>query len=289
MRIVALSAFAGLAGLVAAACGAPPARLVPPPPVNPATAIVGATTLGRHRPRARGQRGHRRARRPNRLRRRRRGVPRAQGARVIDAQGQYLIPGLIDSHVHLLFLVNGSAERGARASTSATCSRRAITTVRDMGTNPGGCCRACRAFDGRPAGLRHAARGRPPLLLQRLAMRRGAHRARRGVPPAAGDDDAVTWGGRRSCSTGTTIPIRWSRGARGAGAMGLKLYAQLDSVIGASASPSPRTAPGMPVWGHAWVQPASVREQATARAWTAWCTPPDWPVSCTPPTSATPS
>ena len=32
-----------LIGLVAAACGAPRAKLVPPPPVNPSTAIVGAT------------------------------------------------------------------------------------------------------------------------------------------------------------------------------------------------------------------------------------------------------
>ncbi|HEY3011315.1 MAG TPA: hypothetical protein VGJ36_01115, partial [Gemmatimonadales bacterium] len=30
-------------------------------------------------------------------------------ARIIDAHGQWLIPGLIDSHVHLLFLTAGSA------------------------------------------------------------------------------------------------------------------------------------------------------------------------------------
>src|SRR3954463_3908146 len=30
-------------------------------------------------------------------------------ARVIDAHGQWLLPGLIDSHVHLLFLTGGSA------------------------------------------------------------------------------------------------------------------------------------------------------------------------------------
>src|SRR6266568_1943206 len=30
--------------------------------------------------------------------------PIPRGARIIPAQGQYLIPGIIDSHVHLLFL-----------------------------------------------------------------------------------------------------------------------------------------------------------------------------------------
>ena len=43
MRTYALPAFAGLVGLAAAACGAPRAKLIAPPPVNPATAIVGAT------------------------------------------------------------------------------------------------------------------------------------------------------------------------------------------------------------------------------------------------------
>ena len=30
-------------GLAAVACGAPPAKLVPPPPVSPSSAIIGAT------------------------------------------------------------------------------------------------------------------------------------------------------------------------------------------------------------------------------------------------------
>ena len=43
MSTYALAAFAGLVGLATAACGAPPAKLIAPPPINPATAIVGAT------------------------------------------------------------------------------------------------------------------------------------------------------------------------------------------------------------------------------------------------------
>jgi imidazolonepropionase-like amidohydrolase len=51
--------------------------------------------------------------------------------------------------------------------------------------------------------------------------------------------------------------------ARKAGAMGLKLYAQMDSVSVRQLTEAAQRA-DMPVWGHAWVQPASVREQATA-------------------------
>jgi imidazolonepropionase-like amidohydrolase len=52
------------------------------------------------------------------------------------------------------------------------------------------------------------------------------------------------------------------RAAQDAGAMGLKLYAQLDSMQVRQLVAAAHKA-GMPVWGHAWVQPASVREQST--------------------------
>jgi hypothetical protein len=45
--------------------------------------------------------------------------------------------------------------------------------------------------------------------------------------------------------------------------MGLKLYAQLDLVSVKKLVAAAHRA-GMPVWGHAWVQPASALEQAAA-------------------------
>ena len=131
MRTYTLSAFAGSVGLLAAACGAPPAKLVPPPPVNPATAIVGATLwdgTGRapvsnavtvvrgERILCAGAAGEC-------------SVP--QGAKVIEARGQYLIPGMIDSHVHLLFLQNGSAVEDLGLDLRDLLAQ-GITTVRDM-------------------------------------------------------------------------------------------------------------------------------------------------------------
>jgi imidazolonepropionase-like amidohydrolase len=49
--------------------------------------------------------------------------------------------------------------------------------------------------------------------------------------------------------------------ARATGAMGLKLYAQLDSNSVRRLVDAAHRA-GMPVWGHGWVQPASALEQA---------------------------
>jgi imidazolonepropionase-like amidohydrolase len=51
--------------------------------------------------------------------------------------------------------------------------------------------------------------------------------------------------------------------AREAGAIGLKLYQDLDSLQVARLVAAAHAA-GMPVWGHGWIQPASVLEQAQA-------------------------
>src|SRR5215470_7294439 len=95
--------------VISAACSSAPAPVVRPPnPVDSDIAIAGATLWD----------GTGRAPVPNAVTLVRGDrivcagsageclIPK--GARVVDAQGQYLIPGLIDSHVHLLFIVNGS-------------------------------------------------------------------------------------------------------------------------------------------------------------------------------------
>ena len=173
MRISAVSAFPVLVGLAASACGAPPARLVPPPPLSPSTAIVGATLwdgTGRapvtnavtvvraDRILCAGGAGE---------------CPVPAGARVIEAQGQYLIPGLIDSHVHLLFLTNGSAGEELGLDLRDMLAQ-GITTVRDMGNSPA-------ALLSRVAGLDAAPR---VYAMQLVAGRRFF------FPPSAGEDRA---------------------------------------------------------------------------------------------------
>lgn len=181
--------------------------------------------------------------------------PIAAGARVIDASGRWLIPGLIDSHVHLLFLVGDGASEGL-ADDLRDLLAKGITAVRDMGTNPaellarvGVAPAAPRVFPMQlVAGVRffystEAAGG--------FAYRR----------PPAEVMQSLGW-----------TPLKFLPGddadsivalAQAVGAAGLKLYADLDrEQVRALVQAAHRV--GMPVWGHAWVQPASGLEQALA-------------------------
>ncbi|MGH6927920.1 MAG: amidohydrolase family protein, partial [Dongiaceae bacterium] len=180
------------------------------------------------------------------------------GARVIDARGKFLIPGLIDSHVHLLILIRGSAGEELGMDLRDLLAQ-GITTLRDMGTDPA-------ALLARVGRLQAAPRVHA---MQLVAGRRfffngfqGTRTARGTIyrqPPAI----AMQQLGWR--------PLQFNPGddaeaivaeAREAGAMGLKLYAHLDSGSVRLLTEAAHRA-GMTVWGHAWVQPASVMEQAT--------------------------
>jgi imidazolonepropionase-like amidohydrolase len=258
MRI-AFPAVPLLAGLVTAACGAPPAKLIPPPPVNPSIAIVGATlwdgtgrapvtnavTLVRgERILCAGAAGE---------------CPVPRGAKVIDGQDRYLIPGLIDSHVHLLFLTNGSAGEELGLDLRDLLAQ-GVTTVRDMGNSPVALLSRVAGFDAAPrvyamqlvAGRRFFFNGFRPVATDRGVVYRQA--------PAL----TMQWLG--------WTPIQFNReddpetvvaAAHQAGAMGLKLYAQLDSMSVRRLTLAAHRA-GMPVWGHTWVQPASVGEESAA-------------------------
>jgi imidazolonepropionase-like amidohydrolase len=180
-------------------------------------------------------------------------------ARIIDAHGQWLLPGLIDSHVHLLFLTGGSATEDLTEDLRDLLAQ-GITTVRDMGTNPAELLRRVHAMPVAPR----------VYAMQLVAGRRfffngfqGTQTARGRVfrQPPAMTMQALGW-----------TPILFNPGddpdsvvavAQESGAMGLKLYAQLDlESVRKLVAAAHRV--GMPVWGHAWVQPASALEQALA-------------------------
>ncbi len=128
---------------------APRPRRPDPAPVAPAIAIVGATLWD----------GTGRAPVPNAVTLVQRDRILCAGAagecviparsRIIDAQGQYLIPGLIDSHVHLLFLTEGSAGEELGLDLRDLLAQ-GVTTLRDMGTDPAGLLSRVRALQAAP-------------------------------------------------------------------------------------------------------------------------------------------
>ena len=62
-------------------------------------------------------------------------TPRADGATVINARGQWLLPGVIDDHVH--FREPGMTHKGTIASESRAAVAGGVTTFMDMpNTNP---------------------------------------------------------------------------------------------------------------------------------------------------------
>ena len=62
-------------------------------------------------------------------------TPRVDGATVINARGQWLLPGVIDDHVH--FREPGMTHKGTIASESRAAVAGGVTTFMDMpNTNP---------------------------------------------------------------------------------------------------------------------------------------------------------
>jgi imidazolonepropionase-like amidohydrolase len=182
-------------------------------------------------------------------------IPRR--ARIIDANGQWLIPGLIDSHVHLLFLTAGSATEELSLDLRNLLAQ-GVTTVRDMGTNPAELLARVTAMNAAPR----------VYAMQLVAGRRfffngfQGTRTSRGMvfrQPPAMTMQSLGW--TPMMYTRNDDPDSIVAAAREAGAMGLKLYAQLDLESVRQLVAAAHRA-GMPVWGHAWVQPASALEQA---------------------------
>jgi predicted amidohydrolase YtcJ len=184
-------------------------------------------------------------------------VPR--DAKVIDARGAWLIPGLIDSHVHLLFLLRGSAGEDLGNDLKDLLAQ-GVTTVRDMGTNPVELLARTRALGAAPrvyamqlvAGFRFFY-GREQVVTTDGSVAYRLPQAQimemRGWTPMmfTRDDDA------------DSLVVE----AKKTGAIGLKLYGYLDSTQVRKLTAAAHDA-GLTAWGHAWVQPANPRDQVLA-------------------------
>jgi imidazolonepropionase-like amidohydrolase len=183
--------------------------------------------------------------------------PVDDGARIVDARGKFLLPGLIDTHVHLLLRTRGVTDPSIGSDLHDLLAR-GVTTVRDMGTNPA---RLREAVD--------AAQPAPRVFAMQLVagytffspeVERSPSGAVTHAPAALGMTQ-LGWSPILFVRTGRATEI--VRQAKQAGAIGLKLYQGLDASQVAALSATAHAA-GMSVWGHGWVQPASALEQARA-------------------------
>lgn len=176
-------------------------------------------------------------------------------ARVIDGHNGWLIPGLIDSHVHLLFLEKGSAGE-ALANDLKDLLAQGITAVRDMGTNPKELLARANAQTAAPRVYAMQLVAGPRFFYGREAVKLPNGSIGYRLPQA------------QIMQLRGWTPMMFNHGddadslvreAKRVGASGLKLYAYLDSTSARQLVDAAHRA-GLPAWGHAWVQPASPRE-----------------------------
>ena len=177
------------------------------------------------------------------------------GVRTIDLTGRFLIPGLIDSHVHVATDPQGG-DRDAATRLQAAF-RLGVTSVRDMA----GDARALRALaDGAEAGARPVPRlvyaavfGGPTFFSD----------PRTRTASAGFEPGEAPW--QRAVTSAISAPELRERvaAARATGAAAIKLYADLDGIIAARIVAEAHRQ-RLQVWSHGATFPARPSELAAA-------------------------
>lgn len=167
----------------------------------------------------------------------------APGVRVVDVAGKYLLPGLIDAHVHL-------ATPPVREVALAMLRRNlygGVTAVRDMGDD-------ARFMAGLAYGARFGEYPAPDIAYTALFAGPGFFSDPRVQASSRGEiAGQVPWMREINAHTDMAEAVTL---ARGTGATAVKVYANLDgaAVAGIVAE---ATRQRIPVWAHAAVFPAS--------------------------------
>lgn len=180
------------------------------------------------------------------------------GADRVDGSGRFLLPGLIDTHVHLLLRLDGITDTSIKTDLHDLLAR-GITTVRDMGNNPPRLREAVEAAQPAPRVFAMQLVAGIKFFSPETELTDDGHI--RNHAPASSGMRQLGWWPIMFAPRGDADRIVLE--ARKAGAIGLKLYQDLDPDQIARLVRAAHLA-GMPVWGHAWVQPSSVLEQAQA-------------------------
>jgi imidazolonepropionase-like amidohydrolase len=174
--------------------------------------------------------------------------------RKIALGGKYVLPGLIDTHVHMATDPSGTDTRAATVASLEKMLRSGITTVRDM------------AGDARTL----ASLSRDALVGDLVSP--DIYYSALMAGPAFFDDPRTVssaQGGRSGgmaymrAVTDTTNLLLAMAEAKGTGATGIKLYANIDGALVAKIVAAARQQ-GLLVWGHAWLNPAKPSDMIKA-------------------------
>ncbi|USQ94169.1 amidohydrolase family protein [Caulobacter sp. RL271] len=176
--------------------------------------------------------------------------PAETKAKVVDLHGKYLMPGLIDSHVHLATPPN-------RRQAEAMLRRDlygGVTAVRDMADDLraiGDIARASRVGEIAASDVYYAALMAGPDFF---------NDPRTAQTTAGGEPGQVPW--MQAVTDQTDLPLAVARAA-GTSATAIKLYADLDSVLAGRITAEAHRQ-HLLVWSHATLYPAKPSEVVTA-------------------------
>ncbi|MFD2724926.1 amidohydrolase family protein [Hyunsoonleella rubra] len=177
-------------------------------------------------------------------------------AKVIDLNGKYILPGLIDTHVHL-----ATAPKEGRNENNAFMEQQlnkmlysGITTVRDMAGNAiilSDYTRASNLNQIPAPSIFYASQFAGPKYFNAIRSYSTNTRSKRDRPWAQTIVDS------------TNMPLAIAR-AKGAGVTGIKIYANLKPLLVTKIVKEAKKQ-GLQTWSHAAVFPASPLQVATAK------------------------
>ena len=173
--------------------------------------------------------------------------PLPPGTTVVNLSGRFVIPGLIDSHVHLATDPSGADSRARVVRRLAMVLRGGVTTVRDMAGD-------ARVLADLARDARSGAISSPDIYYSALFAGPSFFTDPRAQSSAQGAvAGEVPW---LRAITPTTDLHAAVLDARRTGATGIKLYAALDGAL-AGRITSEAHSQGMRVWAHAALDPAT--------------------------------
>lgn len=173
---------------------------------------------------------------------------------VISLKGKYLLPGLIDSHVHMATDPNGTDNRAHTLEVLRQMLYSGITTVRDMAGDARILAELARdANQGEitSPGIYYSALMAGPTF---FSDPRTQASTKGGIPGNMAYMKAIT------DSTNLLLAVAQ---AKGCGASGIKLYANLSDVLARKIIAEAKRQ-NTPVWSHAWLQGAKPSDLVSA-------------------------